>query len=61
MDGAYRGRLAPSPTGYLHAGHALTFWTAQQRAAAAGGILVLRNEDENTIGAPGALNRGSLT
>jgi glutamyl/glutaminyl-tRNA synthetase len=41
----YRGRLAPSPTGYLHLGHARTFWTAQQRAEAAGGILVLRNED----------------
>jgi glutamyl/glutaminyl-tRNA synthetase len=41
----YRGRLAPSPTGYLHAGHARTFWTAQQRAEAAGGILVLRDED----------------
>ncbi len=39
----YRGRLAPSPTGYLHLGHARTFWTAQQRAA--GGALVLRNED----------------
>jgi glutamyl-tRNA synthetase len=45
MDGAYRGRLAPSPTGYLHAGHARTFWTAQERAEAAGGVLVLRNED----------------
>jgi len=41
----YRGRLAPSPTGYLHLGHARTFWTAQQRAEATGGILVLRNED----------------
>ena len=41
----YRGRLAPSPTGYLHLGHARTFWTAQQRAVAAGGALVLRNED----------------
>jgi glutamyl-tRNA synthetase len=41
----YRGRLAPSPTGYLHEGHARTFWTAQERAEAAGGILVLRNED----------------
>jgi glutamyl/glutaminyl-tRNA synthetase len=45
MAGSYRGRLAPSPTGYLHAGHARTFWTAQQRAQAAGGALVLRNED----------------
>jgi len=42
---AYRGRLAPSPTGYLHLGHARTFWTAFQRARTAGGVLVLRNED----------------
>ena len=41
----YRGRLAPSPTGYLHIGHARTFWIAQERAIAAGGILVLRNDD----------------
>ena len=41
----YRGRLAPSPTGYLHLGHARTFWTAQQRAQVRGGDLILRNED----------------
>ncbi len=41
----YRGRIAPSPTGLLHLGHARTFWTAYQRAGAGGGILVLRNED----------------
>jgi glutamyl/glutaminyl-tRNA synthetase len=41
----YRGRLAPSPTGYLHLGHSRTFWIAQQRAQASGGVLVLRNED----------------
>lgn len=41
----YRGRLAPSPTGYLHLGHARTFWMAQERARANGGTLVLRNED----------------
>jgi glutamyl-tRNA synthetase len=44
-DPPYRGRLAPSPTGYPHLGHARTFWTAQKRAQAAGGALVLRNED----------------
>jgi glutamyl-tRNA synthetase len=42
---AYRGRLAPSPTGLLHIGHACTFWTAYQRAVANKGILVFRNED----------------
>ena len=41
----YRGRLAPSPTGYLHVGHARTFWTAAQRTREAGGTLVLRMED----------------
>jgi glutamyl/glutaminyl-tRNA synthetase len=41
----YRGRLAPSPTGYLHLGHARTFWVAQQRAKENGGELILRNED----------------
>lgn len=39
----YRGRIAPTPTGYIHLGHARTFWVAQQRAM--GGSLVLRNED----------------
>jgi glutamyl-tRNA synthetase len=41
----YRGRLAPSPTGYLHLGHARTFWIASERAKSAGGTLILRNED----------------
>jgi len=41
----YRGRLAPSPTGLLHVGHACTFWIAAQRAAERRGTLILRNED----------------
>ena len=41
----YRGRLAPSPTGYLHLGHVRTFLVAAERARAAGGVLVLRDED----------------
>ncbi len=44
-DKRYRGRLAPSPTGYLHAGHALTFWRAQERCRARHGTLLLRVED----------------
>jgi len=39
------GRLAPSPTGLLHLGHARTFWIAHQRARAANGKLWLRDED----------------
>jgi len=42
---SYLGRLAPSPTGYLHLGHARTFWIAAERARAAGGTLLLRNDD----------------
>ena len=41
----YRGRLAPSPTGLLHLGHARTFSIAAQRAQERAGTLVLRNED----------------
>jgi glutamyl-queuosine tRNA(Asp) synthetase len=42
---AYRGRIAPSPTGYLHLGHASTVWTAFERAREHGGTLIFRNED----------------
>ena len=45
---SYRGRLAPSPTGLLHLGHARTFWTAYERARDAGGTLILRDEDLDT-------------
>ena len=48
-DKNYRGRLAPSPTGYLHLGHARTFWTVQERARAHGGSLVLRNDDIDAL------------
>ena len=43
--GTYVGRLAPSPTGLLHLGHAATFWTAAERAREAGGVLLLRSDD----------------
>jgi glutamyl/glutaminyl-tRNA synthetase len=45
VEKSYCGRLAPSPTGYLHLGHARTFWIAAQRARQAGGKLLLRNDD----------------
>ena len=41
----YLGRLAPTPTGFLHLGHALTFSMAHQQASDARGRLLLRIED----------------
>ncbi len=41
----YVGRLAPSPTGLLHLGHARTFLVAWWRARSMGGRLVMRLED----------------
>jgi glutamyl-tRNA synthetase len=45
VSGAYRGRIAPTPTGWLHLGHARTFATAWQRARQANGQVVYRDED----------------
>ena len=41
----YRGRLAPTPSGYLHEGHILTFRTAWGRARAYEGKLLFRMDD----------------
>ncbi len=41
----YRGRVAPSPTGYLHLGHARTFAVAYDRCRERNGTLVYRDED----------------
>ncbi|MCC5839373.1 MAG: tRNA glutamyl-Q synthetase [Opitutales bacterium] len=41
----YRGRIAPSPTGFLHLGHAATFAQAWRRARQAKGTILLRIED----------------
>lgn len=41
----YRGRIAPTPTGLLHRGHARAFATAWGRAREAGGQLIYRLED----------------
>src|SRR5690348_14977363 len=42
---AFTTRFAPSPTGYLHKGHAFSALTAFQAAKAAGGRFILRIED----------------
>lgn len=41
----YIGRLAPTPTGFIHLGHAATFHTVWQRARHHDGTLLLRIED----------------
>jgi glutamyl-tRNA synthetase len=41
----YRGRLAPSPTGLLHLGHAATFLAAAHRSKLNAGSLLFRNDD----------------
>ena len=42
---SYRGRIAPTPTGDMHLGHARTYMAAWRRALDAGGNMVLRIED----------------
>ena len=41
----YRGRLAPSPTGFLHPGHLSTFLVAHRRCRSQSGTLLYRMED----------------
>lgn len=41
----YRGRLAPTPSGFLHLGHAQTFYAAHWRCRQRSGKLLLRHDD----------------
>lgn len=45
MTGAFVTRFAPSPTGYLHRGHAFSALTAFEAARVASGRFILRIED----------------
>ncbi len=54
-EGQTVGRLAPSPTGRLHLGHARSFFVAWWAARSRGGRIVLRIEDlDDTRVKPGA-------
>lgn len=44
-DASYVGRLAPTPSGEFHLGHARTFDQVHRRARRVGGTLILRIED----------------
>lgn len=58
--GRYRGRLAPTPSGRLHRGHARTFWLAAARAQAAAGELLLRLDDLDAPRCPEAFATAAL-
>lgn len=52
-----RGRFAPSPTGYLHLGHAQTLLLGWLQVRALGGQFILRIEDIDTArNRPGAID-----
>ena len=44
-ENSYRGRIAPTPSGLLHVGHARTFWVAWHRSRQFKGLLIFRTED----------------
>src|SRR5262245_40123377 len=54
------GRLAPSPTGGLHLGHARTFLVAWLSARRAGGRVLLRVEDLDATRARPEARSGAL-
>ncbi len=60
MSSTYRGRIAPTPTGYLHLGHARTFWIAMERAREAGGRLIYRDEDLDPQRCKPAFSEGAM-
>lgn len=57
----YRGRLAPTPSGWLHDGHAATFRLAGERCRAARGTLILRIEDIDPARCRGEYAAGAVT
>lgn len=58
--GAGAGRLAPSPTGRLHLGHARTFLIAWLMARASGGRVILRIEDLDTTRVRPGMAEGAM-
>ncbi|MCA1685002.1 MAG: tRNA glutamyl-Q(34) synthetase GluQRS [Planctomycetia bacterium] len=59
-DAPIVGRLAPSPTGGLHLGHARTFLAAWLSARSVGGRVVLRIEDLDATRVRAEATRGAI-
>ncbi len=60
MDHPPTGRLAPSPTGGLHLGHARTFLAAWLAARSQGGRVILRIEDLDASRARAEATQGAI-
>ena len=57
---SYRGRIAPTPSGYLHEGHASTFKTAWRRARERDGYVIYRNDDLDKLRCSEEFSRAAM-
>ena len=56
----YRGRIAPTPSGYLHEGHARTFKIAWTRARECKGSVIYRNDDLDKLRCSEGFSRAAM-
>ena len=56
----YRGRIAPTPSGYLHEGHASTFKIAWRRARERDGCIIYRNDDLDKLRCSEEFSRAAM-
>lgn len=56
----YRGRIAPTPSGYLHEGHARTFKVAWKRARERNGSVIYRNDDLDRLRCSEEFSRAAM-
>ena len=56
----YRGRIAPTPSGYLHEGHARTFKIAWTRARERKGSIIYRNDDLDKLRCSEEFSRAAM-
>ena len=56
----YRGRITPTPSGYLHEGHASTFKIAWRRARERDGCIIYRNDDLDKLRCSEEFSRAAM-